>query len=170
MEELLRVGVVTTTHGVRGEVKVFPTTDDPTRFEELDEVILDNGNVQQTLHITGVKYFKNQVILKFKGLDHLNDVEHFRQSELYIHREDAVPCEEDENYIADLLDMEVVTEEGTVLGTLVQVYETGANDVYVVKNKNGAEYMIPAIKDCILDVDLEANRMTIHVIPGLLDL
>ena len=82
MEELLRVGVVTTTHGVRGEVKVFPTTDDPTRFEELDEVILDNGKVQQILHITGVKYFKNQVILKFKGLDNLNDVENFRQSEL----------------------------------------------------------------------------------------
>ena len=165
MEELLRVGVVTTTHGVRGEVKVFPTTDDPTRFEELDEVILDNGKVQQILHITGVKYFKNQVILKFKGLDNLNDVENFRQSELYIHREDAVPCEEDENYIADLLDM-----EGTVLGTLVQVYETGANDVYIVKNETGKEYMIPAIKDCILDVDLEANRMTIHVMPGLLDL
>ena len=169
MEDLLRVGVVTTTHGVRGEVKVFPTTDDPTRFEDLTQVILDTGREKRSLEITGVKYFKNLVILKFKGLDNVDDVANFRQAEIYICREDAVPCEENENYIADLLGMEVVTEEGMVLGTLKQVYETGANDVYIVQSDK-KEYMIPAIQDCVKDVDLETNRMTIHVIPGLLDL
>lgn len=169
MEDLLRVGVVTTTHGVRGEVKVFPTTDDPTRFEDLTQVILDTGREKRSLEITGVKYFKNLVILKFKGLDNVDDVANFRQAEIYIRREDAVPCEENENYIADLLGMEVVTEEGMVLGTLKQVYETGANDVYIVQSDK-KEYMIPAIQDCVKDVDLETNRMTIHVIPGLLDL
>lgn len=170
MEDLLRVGVITTTHGVRGEVKVFPTTDDPTRFEDLHKVILRLGRIERELEITGVKYFKNQVIVKFKGLDNINDVETFRQGELYIRREDAIPCDEDENYIADLLDMEVVTEDGKVLGTLVEVYETGANDVYIVKSATGREYLIPAVRDCVLDVDLDENRMTIHVIPGLLDL
>lgn len=169
MEELLRVGVVTTTHGVRGEVKVFPTTDDPTRFEELKDVILDLGREKRNLQITGVKYFKNLVILKFKGLDNVNDVEGFRQAEIYISREDAVPCEEDENYIADLLGMQVVTEDGMDLGILKEVFETGANDVYIVKSPE-KEYMIPAIKDCVREVNLEENRMTIHVIPGLLDL
>lgn len=169
MEELLRVGVVTTTHGVRGEVKVFPTTDDPTRFEELKDVILDLGREKRNLQITGVKYFKNLVILKFKGLDNVNDVEGFRQAEIYISREDAVPCEEDENYIADLLGMQVVTEDGMDLGILKEVFETGANDVYIVKSLE-KEYMIPAIKDCVREVNLEENRMTIHVIPGLLDL
>lgn len=169
MEDLLRVGVVTTTHGVRGEVKVYPTTDDPTRFEDLTDVILDTGREKRNLEIAGVKYFKNLVILKFKGLDNVDDVANFRQAEIYIHREDAVPCEENENYIADLLGMEVVTEEGMVLGTLKQVYETGANDVYIVQSDK-KEYMIPAIQDCVKDVDLETNRMTIHVIPGLLDL
>ncbi len=169
MEDLLRVGVVTTTHGVRGEVKVYPTTDDPTRFEELTEVILDTGRETRSLEIVGVKYFKNLVILKFKGLDNVDDVANFRQAELYISREDAVPCEENENYIADLLGMEVVTEEGMVLGTLKQVYETGANDVYIIQGTE-KEYMIPAVQDCVKEVDLDTNRMTIHVIPGLLDL
>lgn len=170
MEEFLRVGVITTTHGVRGEVKVFPTTDNPERFEELKQVILDTGRERRELSITGVKYFKQFVILKFKGLDNVNDVERFRQAQLYVRREDAIPCEEDENYIADLIDMEVYTDQGEMLGILVDVYETGANDVYVVLMKSGKELMLPAIKECILNVNVEENRMTVHVLDGLMDL
>lgn len=170
MEEFLRVGVITTTHGVRGEVKVFPTTDNPERFEELKQVILDTGRERRELPIAGVKYFKQFVILKFKGLDNVNDVERFRQAQLYVRREDAVPCEEDENYIADLIDMEVYTDQGEMLGILADVYETGANDVYVVLMKSGKELMLPAIKECILNVNVEENRMTVHVLDGLMDL
>lgn len=170
MEELLRVGVITTTHGVRGEVKVFPTTDDPERFEDLDRIILDTGREKKELRIEGVKYFKQLVILKFKGLNNVNDVERFRQAQLYVRREDAVPCEEDENYIADLIDMEVYSDKGEKLGILEDVYETGANDVYIVRMESGKELMLPAIKDCILDVNVEENRMTVHVLDGLMDL
>lgn len=170
MEDMLRVGVISSTHGVRGEVKVFPTTDDPARFEELETVLLDTGKEKLELEIAGVKFFKNMVILKFKGYDSLNDVERYRGKDLWITREQAVPLGEDENFVADLIGLAVVTDGGETLGTMKDVMFTGANDVYVVERENGKELLLPAIKDCILDVDLENGVMTVHVLDGLLDL
>ena len=170
MEDMLRVGVVSSTHGVRGEVKVFPTTDDPARFEELETVLLDTGKEKLELEIAGVKFFKNMVILKFKGYDSINDVERYRGKDLWITREQAVPLGEDENFVADLIGLAVVTDGGETLGTMKDVMFTGANDVYVVERENGKELLLPAIKDCILDVDLENGVMTVHVLDGLLDL
>lgn len=170
MEDLLQVGIITTTHGVRGEVKVFPTTDDPARFKKLKHVILDTGKEKLDLEIAGVRFFKNMVILKFKGIDNINDVEKYRRMSLYVTREDAVELEEDEYFIADLIDMEVVTEEDERLGTLVDVMQTGANDVYVVKTESGEELLIPAIHDCIRSVDVKAGRMSVHLLPGLRDI
>lgn len=132
MEDLLQVGVITTTHGVRGEVKVFPTTDDPARFKKLKNVILDTGKEKLELEIAGVKFFKNMVILKFKGIDDINDVEKYRKKSLYVTRENAVKLKKDEYFIADLIGMKVSTDEGEELGTLSDVMQTGANDVYVV--------------------------------------
>ena len=169
MEDLLKVGVITTTHGVRGEAKVYPTTDEPERFLELDEVILDTGREHKILKIEGVKFFKNQVILKFKGYDNINDIEKYLKKDLLVDREHAVELGENENFIADLIDMEVVTDEGKVLGTLTDVIETGANDVYAVKTPEGKEILLPAIRDCILDVNVDEKRMTVHVMEGLLD-
>ena len=168
MEQFLRVGVISSTHGIRGEVKVYPTTDDPERFLNLDEVILDTGREHKILEIEGVKFFKNQVILKFKGYDNINDIEKYLKKDLLVDREHAVELGENENFIADLIDMEVVTDEGKVLGTLTDVIETGANDVYVVEDTKGAEVLLPAIKECILDVDVEKNVMTIHLMKGLI--
>lgn len=170
MDNLLRVGVVTTTHGVRGEVKVFPTTDDMHRFESLKNVILDLGKEQRSLEIEQVKFFKNMVILKFKGLDNMNDVEAFRQKDLLITREQAVELGPDENFIADLIGLSVVTDEGTILGTLADVLQTGANDVYCVKTGEGKELLLPAIKECVLNVDLEKQEILVHILDGLLDL
>lgn len=170
MEDMLRVGVISSTHGVRGEVKVFPTTDDPARFEELETVLLDTGKEKLELEIAGVKFFKNMVILKFKGYDSINDVERYRGRDLWITREQAVPLGEDENFVADLIGLAVVTDGGETLGTMKDVMFTGANDVYVVERENGKELLLPAIKDCILDVDLENGVMTVHVLDGLLDL
>ena len=159
MENMLRVGVITSTHGVRGEVKVFPTTDDAKRFKKLKTVILDTGKGQTTLEIEQVKFFKNMVILKFKGYDNINDVETWRQKDLLITREQAVTLQPDEYFITDLI------------GLLVKdVLETGANDVYVVALPNGKELLLPAIKDCILNVDIEAGEMTVHILDGLMDL
>ena len=169
MEDFLRVGVISSTHGVRGEVKVFPTTDDPTRFKKLKEVILDTGREKKTLEIEQVKFFKNQVILKFKGFNNIDEIMPYKGKDLLIPREEAVPLGENENFIADLIDMEVVTDVGKVLGTLTDVIETGANDVYAVKTPEGKEILLPAIRDCILDVNVDEKRMTVHVMEGLLD-
>ena len=170
MENLLRVGVITSTHGVRGEVKVFPTTDDMNRFKKLKTVILDLGKEQKTLTIEQVKFFKNMVILKFKGLDNINDVEMWRQKDLLITRDQAVKLQPDENFIVDLIGLKVVTDEGSKLGVMTDVIQTGANDVYVVKMNSGKEVLLPAIKDCILHVDLDKGEMLVHVLDGLLDL
>ena len=160
MEDLLQVGVITTTHGVRGEVKVFPTTDDANRFKKLKHVILDTGKEQLDLEITQVKFFKNLVILKFKGIDNINEIEKYKGKSLYVTRENAIKLKKNEYFIADLIGLKAVTEDGTELGSVTDVLQTGANDVYVVKQPDGEEVLIPAIKDCVLNVDLEAGIMT----------
>ena len=152
MEDLLQVGIITSTHGVRGEVKVYPTTDDPRRFRRLKEVVLDTGREKLNLEIEGVKFFKQFVILKFKGIDNINDIEKYKGRDLWIPREEAQELDEDEYYIADLLGMKVLLEDGSEFGTLKNVMETGANDVYIVDSVEHGEVLLPAIKECILDL------------------
>lgn len=170
MEDLLQVGIITSTHGVRGEVKVYPTTDDPRRFRRLKEVVLDTGREKINLEIEGVKFFKQFVILKFKGLDNINDIEKYRQKSLYVTRKNAVRLQRDEYFIADLIGLKVQDEDGTELGTVKDVIETGANDVYEVEMVDGRSLLLPAIKQCILNVDVENGMMQVHVLEGLLDL
>ena len=169
MEDLLRVGVIANTHGIRGEVKVFPTTDEKERFKDLKKVILDMGKEQKVLEIQSVRFFKNLVILKFKGIDNINDIEMYKGKDLLVTREDAVPLEEGEYFIADLLDLDVYSDEDEKNGVLYDVMQPGANDVYVVKTDEGKEILLPAIDECILDIDLEESRMTVHIMEGLLD-
>ena len=169
MEEYLKVGVITSTHGLRGEVKVFPTTDDPERFRDIRTVYLRQGKVQQELRVKGVKFFKNMVILKFQGIDDISEVEAWRGAELYVERKDAVPLGENEYYIADLLGMEVLLERGERLGILKDVLSTGANDVYIEKKKKYGEVLIPAIKQCIMGVDVVSGVMTVRLLPGLIN-
>ena len=168
MEDLLKVGVITTTHGIRGEVKVYPTTD-ADRFLDLEYVLLDTGREKRKLEIENVKYFKNLVILKFRGIDNINDIEMYKKRELWIPREEAQELEEDEYYIADLIGMDEVLEDGSKFGTLKDVMETGANDVYVVEQNGASQLLLPAIKDCILDIDMEQMVMTVYLMPGLRD-
>ena len=170
MEDLLQVGIITSTHGVRGEVKVYPTTDDPRRFRRLKEVVLDTGREKLNLEIEGVKFFKQFVILKFTGLDNINDIEKYRQKSLYVTRKNAVRLQRDEYFIADLIGLKVQDEDGTELGTVKDVIETGANDVYEVEMADGRSLLLPAIKQCILNVDVENGMMQVHVLEGLLDL
>ena len=170
MEDLLQVGIITSTHGVRGEVKVYPTTDDPRRFRRLKEVVLDTGREKLNLEIEGVKFFKQFVILKFKGLDNINDIEKYRQKSLYVTRKNAVRLQRDEYFIADLIGLKVQDEDGTELVTVKDVIETGANDVYEVEMADGRSLLLPAIKQCILNVDVENGMMQVHVLEGLLDL
>ena len=169
MEEMLQVGVVATTHGVRGEMKIFPTTDTAQRFSDLSYVYMDAGRGNfQKLEIQGVKFFKKYAILKFRGIDDMNEAEKHRGKSLWIPRKEAQPLGEDEYYIGDLIGMDVVLEDETPFGVLKDVMETGANDVYVVEMKDGREALLPAIGECILQVDVEAGVMTSHLMDGLL--
>ncbi len=167
MEELLQVGVITQTHGIRGEVKVFPTTDDAARFRDLKHVLLDTGKETLPLEVENVKFFKQFVILKFKGFDNINDVEGYKRCPLLIERSEAVPLEEDEYFITDMIGMQVSTDSGEDFGVLKDVLTTGANDVYVIDRPSEGEVLIPAIKECILDVDIPGRKMTVHVMKGL---
>ena len=169
MEDLFKVGVITSTHGIKGEVKVFPTTDDVNRFKKLKKVILDTGKEKIDMEIAGVRFFKNMVILKFKGIDDINDVEKYRKAELYVTRENAVPLKKNEYYIADLIGMDVVSDEDEELGVIDDVLQTGANDVYVIKKAGCQDLLIPAIKDCVKDVDVEGGKMIVHLLEGLRD-
>lgn len=169
MEDKLRVGIISSTHGIKGEVKVFPTTDDLNRFKELKEVILNTGKEELTLVIEGVKFFKKFAILKFKDMDHINDIEKYKGKELYVTRDKAQKLEKDEYFVADLLGIAVTDDNGRKLGKLKDVIETGANDVYIVEMENKKELLIPAIKECILKVDIEAGQMEVHLLEGLLE-
>ena len=163
MTELYQVGAITQTHGIRGEVKVFPMTDDVSRFKNMKELILDTGKEQIVLEVTSARPQKNLVILKYKGCG------------LFVTKENRVKCKKDEYFIADLIGLRAIDEEGEAFGTISDVIQTGANDVYVITTKQGEEVMIPAIKDCILEVSVEeqdgqAGYVRIHLLPGLLDL
>ena len=168
MEDLLKVGTISSTHGIRGEVKVYPTTDDIRRFDYLIEVILDTGRELIDLEVEGVKYFKNLVILKFKGIDNINDIEKYKGKDLLVTRENAVELGKNEYFIADLIGSRVITDEDVELGIVTDVLKTGANDVYVVETSQGKEVLIPVIKECILDVDIENQLIRVHLLDGLL--
>lgn len=168
MEEILQVGVVTTTHGVRGEVKVYPTTDDAKRFKKLKKILLDTGKQKVWLEIEEVKFFKQMVILKFIGIDTLEEAAKYRQAGLYVSREDAVKLGRDEYFIADLIGVKVYDEDDELIGGLEDVLTTGANDVYVIRMTDGRELLLPAIRQCVLDVDVEQGRMKVHVLEGLI--
>lgn len=163
----LQVGVITQTHGIKGEVKVFPTTDDVSRFKKLKEVIMDTGRERITMEIEGVKFFKQYAIVKFKGYDSINDIEKYKRAKLYVTRDHAVKLQKDEYFIADLVGLNVVTDEGEPFGKMKDVLATGANDVYVVEREDGTEVLLPAIRECVKAVDMEQGQITVHIMAGL---
>ena len=160
MEEILQVGVITSTHGLRGEVKVFPTTDDAARFRRLKEVILDPGEEKMLLEIQGVKFFKKFVILKLKGIDSIDEAEKYRRKSLFVTRKNAVPLRRDEYFVADLVGLKVIDDMDQELGVLTEVLQTGANDVYVFDTPRG-EMLLPALKEVVLSVDAAQKRMVL---------
>lgn len=172
METFFQIGIITSAHGVHGEVKVYPTTDDAKRFKRLKEVIVrpnpesEGGSVME---IEGVKFFKNMVILKFRGIDSMEAAQTYRKHSLMVPRAQAVRLSRDEYFIADLKGLVVQNEDGTEIGTLTDVLETGANDVYVIKLHSGEELLLPAIKQCVLEVNVERGFIRIHILEGLLD-
>ena len=169
MEDMLWVGVFANTHGIRGEIKVFPTTDDVTRFKKLKTLYLDKGTEFMKLEVSSVRFFKNMVIMKFKGIDNINDIEKYKGKDLLIERKQAVPLQKNEYFICDIIGSNVVTEKGEEVGTLKEVLQTGANDVYVVKTKEGKEVLFPVIDECVLDINTEEKVVTVRLMPGIMD-
>ena len=170
MTDRFQVGVIASTHGLQGEVNVFPTTEDPSRFKKLKQVVLHTQRGEELLlDVVSARFFKKFVIVKFKQFNNINEVEKFRGCELTIDRKDAIKLQPGEYYCADLIGLSIVDEDGTELGTLTEILQTGANDVYEMTRKDSGEKVyIPAIRDCIKEIDPEGGRIVIHVMDGLL--
>lgn len=172
MQDYFQVGVITSTHGLKGEVKVYPTTEESRRFDDLcgQKVYAGRDGSLEELTIVSVRYFKKQVILRFAEKNNIDEVSSLRQARLLISREQALPLEEGEYYVADLLGLKVVADDGRELGILKDILTTGANDVYVIGRQGQSDLMIPAIRQCVLKTDLEAGEILVHLLPGLEDL
>lgn len=168
MKELMEIGQIVNTYGIKGFLKVVPYTDDLTRFEDLRFIYVETKKELQTLEIEEVKYNKNLVLLKFKGIDDINIAEKYKNCYLKIDRKDAVKLPEDTYFIVDLLDMRVYTDKDENLGKIIDVYPTGSNDIYVIKNEEGKQVLLPAIGDVIKKVDVPNKKMIVHLLQGLI--
>lgn len=165
---MFTIGKIVNTHGIKGELKIMPTTDEPKRFSKLKQILIDRSKLLTPYDIESVRYHKNFVLLKLKGIDDINLAEQLKGSTIKIDRKDSLPLGRDEYYISDLYGLEVYTEEERYLGKLIDIITTGSNDVYVVKNpENPKELLLPAIKQVIKKVDLENQKMIVHLLEGL---
>ena len=168
MQKRLEIGQIVNTFGIKGEVKVVPFTEDISRFDELKKVYIKNKNQEKQYKIENVKYHKNMVLIKFSGIDKIEDAEMLKNKYLEIDREDAIPLEEGTYFIADLIGLEVYTEDGNLLGKVEDIYNTGSKDIYVVKDELGKQVLLPGIDEVIKNVDLENSKIIVHLIPGLI--
>lgn len=168
MQEFLEIGQIVNTFGIKGFVKVNPFTDDINRFDNLKKVYIKNKSQKYELEIEEVKYHKNMVLIKFKGIDKVEDAESLRNSYILVNRKDEKDLDEGTYYIVDLLGLDVYTDEDELLGKLEDIYNTGSNDIYVVKNELGKQILLPAIKDVIKEINIENRKIIVHIINGLL--
>ena len=163
----LEVGQIVNTFGIKGMVKVMPFTDDIRRFDKLGKVYIEKNKSKKEYKIEEVKYHKNMVLIKFEGIDKIEQAEELRNCYLTVSRDSVEELEEGRYYIVDLLGLDVYTDEQVLLGTLDDIFNTGSNDIYVVKNKEGKQILLPAIEDVIKQVDLENKKIIVHLLPGL---
>lgn len=168
MKEYLKVGQIINTHGINGEVKVFPLTDDVRRYSKLKYVYMKSEEVYEKINIESVKYIKNFAVLKLSGIDNMNAAEKLKNTYIYVDRKNAIKLPEDSYFIADLIGIEVFTTEEEILGKITSVFSTGSNDVYEIKMDDGKVIFVPAIKDVVQSVDIHENRMVIKLLEGLL--
>ena len=169
MEKYLEIGQIVNTFGIKGQVKVVPFTDDITRFDELKEIYVEKKNELKLFQIEQVNYKKNMVILKLKGIETVEEAEKLRNCYLKIDRKDAKKLPKDTYFIVDLLGLDVYTDEGKLLGKVDDIYNAGSSDIYVVKDELGKQILLPAIKDVLKEVDLENQKIIVHLIKGLVD-
>ena len=168
MQKRLEVGQIVNTFGIKGEVKVTPFTDDINRFDQLEKVYVKTRKEDKLYKVEGVRYHKNMVLLKLEGIENPEQAELLKNAYLEIDREDAIPLKEGQYFIVDLIGLDFYTDEGNILGKVDDIYNTGANDIYVVKDELGKQILLPGIKDVIKEVDLDNEKIIVHLIPGLI--
>lgn len=166
MQEKLEVGQIVNTFGIKGELKVKPFTNDINRFDNLKKVYVKSRKDSKLYKVENVKYHKNMVLLKLEGIDKVEDADMLRNSFLEIDREDAIPLEKGIYFIADLIGLEVYTDEGELLGKVEDIYNTGSKDIYVVKNKFGKQILLPGTDEVLKEIKLD-EKIIVHLISGL---
>lgn len=166
MNDYIKVGKIVNTHGVRGCVKCIPLTDELDRFDELKSIFTEKDNVKRK--ILNVWYKKSMVYLELEGINSMDDALKFKDTYISIQASELKKLPEDTYYIFQLEGLEVYSTEGEYIGKMSTVFQTGANDVYEVKN-NSKTFLIPAIKDVIKEVNINDNKVIINVIEGLLE-
>ncbi len=167
MDKYLELGQIVNTKGLKGEVKVNSYTDDNTKFKRLPKVFIKNNSFMKEFEIEKVGYIKNQVILKFKGIDRVEDAETLRNSFILVDRDDLEELPEGVYYIADLIGLDVFTEDNVYLGKVDDIYNTGSNDIYVIKDEFGKQKLLPGIDEVIKKVDIDSGKIIVNLIKGL---
>lgn len=167
MERYFVIGKIVNTQGIKGEIRLIPTTDNMEQFENLKEVYIDKKGNLEPYEITSSRCHKQFVLLKLRGVDDMNTAETLKNYEVKVTEDKLKECEEDEYFVRDIYGLNVITDDGEELGTVENIMFTGANDVYVVRNAESKEILIPAIKQCILDIDIENKTMKVNLLKGL---
>lgn len=168
MQEFLEIGQIVNTFGIKGMVKVKPFTDDITRFDDLEKIYVETNKVKKQYEIEEVKYHKDMVLIKFKGIDKVEDAELLRNSYLKVDRNDEPDLEEGTYYIVDLIGLDVYSDEGDLLGKVEDIFNNGSCDIYVVKDELGKQLLLPAISDVVKEINLEQKKIIIHILKGLI--
>ena len=168
MTEYFEIGQIVNTFGIKGMVKIKPFTDDINKFDKFKKIYIKKENTKKEYQIEEVKYHKQMVLMKLKGINTPEEADLLRGSYLIINREDEEPLEEGEYYIIDLLGSEVYTDENVLLVKLEDIYNTGSNDIYVVKDELGKQVLLPAISDVIKNIDIKNKKITVHIVSGLM--
>ena len=166
--EYLEIGQVVNIFGIKGMIKVKPFTENIKRFDKLTKIYIKKKNTEKEYEIEEVKYHKNMVLIKLKGIDTVEEAEKLRDGYLQVDRKDEEPLEEGTYYIVDMIGLEVYTDDGNILGKLEDIYNTGSNDIYVVKNEQGKQILLPAISEVIQKIDMENKKIIVHLIEGLI--
>ena len=167
MQEYFEIGQIVNTFGIKGEVKVVPFTDDIERFEELNSIYVVKNKQLIEYEIEQIKYHKNMIILKLKNVEDMNTAEKLKGCYIQIHRKDARELPEGTYFIADIIGSKVITDDGKILGIVDDIYNTGAKDIFVVKDELGKQILLPHIEEVILNIDVEKQIVTVHLLDGL---
>ena len=167
MTKYLEIGQIVNTFVIKGMVKVKPFTDNIERFSNLEKIYIKNKSGQTEYKIQEVKYHKNMVLIKFEGIENPEQADLLRNSYLIVDRETEEPLEAGRYYIVDMIGLDVFTDDNEYLGKLEDIYNTGSNDIYVVKNELGKQILLPAIEDVIKNIDMDNKKVIVHLIPGL---